>query len=50
MISDGTTPVDFLNMCKFYDSVKNGLFRPFYPQFGEVGLPGTDKNRIVSKD
>ena len=26
VLSDGTTPVDFLIMCEFYDSVGNGSF------------------------
>ena len=25
------------HMCKFLDSVKNSLFRQFYPQIGEFG-------------
>ena len=48
-LSDGTTPVDFLIMCKFYDSVKKGLFRPFYPQFGAFGWPRPDSTRLQRK-
>ena len=32
----------FQIICEFYYSVKNCLFRPFYPQFGEFGWLGPD--------
>ena len=45
VLSDGTTPVNSLIMCEFYDSIKKDIFRPFYPQFGKFGWPGPDSTR-----
>ena len=46
VLLDGSTIVNFLMLCKLYDSVKNSLFRPFYPAVGEFGWPVPDSTRL----
>ena len=47
MLSDGTTPVDFLLCLSYIIKLKMNLFRPFYPQFRLFRRAGPDSTRWI---